>query len=318
MEDKNDHLGKFLEDEEKKTPDTNEIADNITYYGDNKRQKVEQIVIDDWINLPLKSLPYNKFYQTGTEIYMKALTTKEKQAFAVVNEDNPLDVSNKLNEVFQSCLRVDMPDGTRGTYRDLMFGDQYTISLILAKLSAKNGRKFEQKVKSKSGEEVSIEMIPSNFVYKEEDELEEFFNKETKVYNIKNPSNGDVIKLAPPTIGIVEDLHKYLFKKGAEARDGSALPSASFIECALYIESGKGVREISVERFEQLEYDFSKLNGNRFEVINDAVENYIDFGIKKVSAQSSTGEMVETVFRIPGGARNLFIVPNALKSFIGQ
>lgn len=199
-----------------------------------------------------------------------------------------------------------------------MYGDQYTLSLTLAKLSAKNGRKFEQKVKSKSGEEVSIEMIPANYVYKEEDELEEFFNKETKVYEIKNISNNDIIKLAPPTIGICEDLHRYLFKKGAEAPDGSTLPTASFIECSLYIEAGKGVKEIDSDRFEQIEYNFTKLSSDWFEVINDAVENYIDFGIKKVNTQSSTGEWVETGFHIPGGARNLFIVPNALKKFIGQ
>lgn len=317
MSNKNDHLGKFLEDAEKTTPETT-INPDVTYYGDNKRQKVDKIIIDDWINIPLKTLPYNKFYQTGTEIYIKALTTKEKQAFAVVNEDNPLDVSNKLNEVFQSCVKVILPGGEHGTYRDLMYGDQYTMSLALAKLSAKNGRKFEHTVKAKNGEEVTIEMVPANYVYKEEDELEEFFNLETKVYEIKNPSNGDVIKLAPPTIGIVEDLHKYLFKKGIESRDGSSLPSASFIECILYIEAGKGVKEIDIKRFEQLEYEFERLNGERFEVINDVVENYINFDITKIKAQSSTGEWVESPFRIPGGARNLFIVPNALKSFIGQ
>lgn len=317
MSEKNNHLNKFLQDEESK--DTPKVQQNeVEYFGDNVRQKVDKIEIDDWINVPLKTLPYSKFYGVGTEIYIKALTTKEKQAFAVVNETNSLDVSNKLNEVFQTCVKVILPDGSRGTYRDIMYGDQYTLALILAKLSAKNGRKFEHKVKSPSGEEVSIEMIPANYVYKETDELEEFFNKETRVYEIKNPSNGDIIKLAPPTIGISEDLHKYLFIKASQAQNGEALPSASFIECILYIESGKGVRSIDHETFEQLEYDFTKMSDTRFAVIDDVVENYIDFGIKKVKAQSSTGEWVETTFRIPGRIRNLFIVPNALKTFIGQ
>lgn len=314
---KNDHLGDFIkesENVEKQQPTQN---DNVEYFGNNKKEKVDKIEIDDWINLPIKTLPYNKFYKTGTKIFMKPLTTKEKQAFAAVNENNPLDVSVKLNEVFQACIKFVHANGELGSYRDIIDGDKQTTALTLAKLSAKNGRKFEHKVKSKNGEEVTIEMIPANYVYVETDELESFFNKESKVYELKNPSNGDTIKLAPPTIGLTEDFNTWLFKKSAES-NGQDLPTVSFITCILYMQAGKGIKNIDTEKFDQLEYDFSKINGDRFEVIIDTVENYIDFGIKKIKAQSSTGEWVEAPFRYPGGARNLFIIPNALKAFIGQ
>lgn len=319
---KQDHLNDFIKSQEQndiisKPPIINTESE-IQYFGQNVRKKVDTIEVDNWINIPLKTLPYNKFYQINTQIYIKPLTTKEKQAFAVVDENNPLDVSNKLNQVFKTCVKVLLPDGSRGSYRDIMDGDKQTLALALAKLSAKNGRKFEHKVKNSNGEEVAIEMIPANYVYpKEHEDIKEFFNEETRVYEFKNPSNNDVIKLAPPTIGLTEDLHVYLYKKSIESK-GQDIPSVSFIQNILYMQSGKGVRNITTEQFQQIEFEFEKINGDRFEVIVDVVENYLDFGIKKIKTQSSTGEMVEADFRYPGGARNLFIVPNAFKKFIGQ
>ena len=77
-------------------------------------------------------------------------------------------------------------DGSEGTYKSLQDGDRDTISIIISKISAKNGRKVEKTVSCDcmpGGVEQKIELVPSNYVYKEENsDIAPYFNHEERVY----------------------------------------------------------------------------------------------------------------------------------------
>jgi hypothetical protein len=317
---KKDHLMSYIESTE---PEKQNVDTNTEYFGDNVKKRIsadefkKTYATDTWNNIPLSVLPFGKFYKDGTKISIRPLNTKEIQSFAIVNEDNEWDVAVKLNEVFKSCVKVEFLDGSFGSYKDLQYGDRQTIAIALSKISAKKGRKMTQKAKNANGDEIEIEMIPANYVYKEqEDWLEEFFNKDTKVYEFINPVNNQIVKLAPPTVGLTEDVNAYVFSISLKS-EGKEFPNFSFIKCIPYIKAGLGVKSISLEQMEQEAYNFSKMNDDLFQVVDDAID-YINFGVEKVQMTLDNGEVVQAPFRYPEGARALFVVPNAFRTFVGK
>lgn len=315
-----DHLMNFIQDQEK-TSKPQEF-DNIERFGPNTRQKVDKIELNsDWQEISIDQLPFGKFYPIGTHIFIRPLSTQEIQAFAVVNDKNPYDVQLKLNEVLASCTKITFIDGQVGTYKDLMDGDRDTLAIILSRATAKHGKRVEKPVtcdcKIAGGEEQMVELIPANYVYKVEDpDIAQFFNADKRVYDIEM-YNGVNIPLAPPTIGLTEDINNYIFYKTTKS-EGKVLPNISFIQCIGYIKAGKGVKSISIDQLEQEEYNFGKMNPDVFEVTYAAVD-LMNFGIEKVKTKcKKCGKELTTPFSFPGGPRNLFLVPNAFKQLTRQ
>lgn len=319
---KEDHLMNFITNSENTSNPNNIQSSNTETFGPNTRQKVDKIELNDqWQNIPLTDLPYGKFYKIGTHIFVRPTTTKEIQAFAVVNEENPYDVQLKLNEILASCVKFVYPDGTIGTYRDIQDGDRDTLVIIISKISMKHGRKNEKPVTCDcklNTEEQMVEMIPANFVYKEEHEdVAPFFDDIDRIYLFPLTINGGDLdfKLAPPTIGLTEDINNYIFYKTTKSQ-GKVLPNITFMQSIGYIMAGKGIKSLTIEQLEQEEYNFTKLNDELFEFIYNTID-LLSFGVKHVKTNcNKCGKEVKNPFSFPNGPRALFLVPNAFKQFI--
>jgi len=315
----NDHLKNYVENNDFSNLNKQPLNDpNTQTFGPNTRTKVTEIQADsNFISIELHELPFGRFYQPGTRIQVRPLTTKELESFAIVNEKNAYDVKLKLNEVLRACSKITFVDGTPGTYRDIMDGDRDTISIVLSKLSKKHGGKLEKETRCKCKEEpVKIEMIPSNYVYKSENpKLTKWFDPDTKRYNFTLKS-GAMISLAPVTIGLSEDIDAYILQKAAKS-GGKDTPNITFMQCIPYILAGRGMKSCSIEKLDQEEYNFTKLNDDLFQFIYDTID-MIKFGIEELKALCpSCGQEVRTTFTFPSGARALFLLPNAFDELIG-
>lgn len=317
-----DALKEFIQDiDNNKLNQPTILSNSNDSLGPNIRQKVDKIDADsDWVEIPLNILPYGKFYKTGTHIMIRPCKTKEIESFSIVNENNPYDVINKLNEVLQACTKIIQSDSSIVSYREIMYGDRDTLCILIAKASAKNGRKLEKNAycTCSPNDAIPIELIPANYEYILEDEdIAEFFNDDTKVYEFPLEA-GNTIKLAPPTIGLAQDMNTYIFTM-TQKSNGKKIPNISFMSNFTYMKAGLGVKEISIEKLEQEEYNYGKLNDELFMFIDDAVSK-MAFGIKKIKKICTicTLKEVSTSFGFPSGPRSLFIVPNAFKKFIRQ
>jgi hypothetical protein len=316
-----DHLLNFIKSSEENRPNPiNEVNQNIEQFGNSTRQKVEKIeATSDWIEIPLNLLPYNRFYKAGTRIFIRPAKTKEIESFAVVNEKNEYDVILKTNEILSACCRIQYPDGTNGGYRDIQNGDRMSLIILISKASAKKGRSLSKKVTCECNTENDIDFTPTNYEFTAEDEdIAPFFNRDFGVY-IFPLENGDEVRLAPPTIGISEDIHSYIFVQTAKS-GGKIIPNVSFMQVIPYLKAGQSnYKKLTPEQLEQEEYNFSKMNDERFMFIHDVVMNKMDFGIKSVKCNCrNCGGEVKAEFGYPNGVRSLFIVPNAFKQFIRQ
>ncbi len=318
-----DILNEFIENSENNKSENEVIVDdkNIQYFGPNVKQKVDYIEADSQQNnIPLNILPFSKFYQDGTLIYIRPAKTKEIESFSIVNDQNQFDVINKLNEILSACVKIEC-NGKPLSYRDIMDGDRDTLAILVARLSIKNGKKIEKPAIcncTTPAQEIKIDMIPANYIYfKENDDIKDFFNNNLKVYEFPL-ENGNSVKLAPPTIGLTQDVNNYIFYKTASS-EGKVTPNVTFMKCLPYMKSGLGIKNLSLEQLEQEEFNFTMINDELFMFIDDCVNNYLIFGIEKLkSFCPKCREEVYTQFGFPEGARNLFIVRNAFKQFIRQ
>jgi hypothetical protein len=316
----NDHLKEFVNGSGTQTnqPANNE---NVQYHGNGYTKKVDHIeATSTWIEIPLKDLPCGRYYKDGTRISIRPAKTKELESFSVVNEKNPYDVLLKLNEILSACVKFVHADGTPGSFRDLKDGDRDTIAIVLSRASAKQGRRLERKATcacSTDKEEFGIDMIPANYVVAEPDEsILPYFDQDSSAF-VCPMYNGEIVKLAPPTIGITQDVNNYIFYVTTKSQ-GKTTPNVSFMQCIPYVLAGRGITSMTVEQLEQEEYNFSKLNDELFMFIDDAV-NLINVGVDAVKGRCpKCAQEVRTSFGFPNGPRALFIVPNAFKQFVRQ
>ncbi len=307
-----DHLNKFVKDNE-----NNPRQETNQELTTNNVQRVDFIADSEWINIPLTDLAYGKFYQDGTKLFIRTAKTKEIESFSIVNENNKYDVQLKINEILSACTKITFADGSAGSYRDIQDGDRDNVAIIIGKASAKNGRKLEKVAHCNCGhkEGTKLELIPANFEYLKEDPfITKYFNEKTKVYEFPH-ANGEIIKLAPPTIGLTQDINTYIFYV-ATKNEGKVTPNVTFMQLLPYLKAGQGVKSLTIEQLETEEFKFTKMNDEIFMFVEDAV-NYLNFGVDKVKGKCvSCGLEVHTPFGFPNGARSVFFIPNAFKHFI--
>lgn len=321
MSQNEDHLMNFIKDKEENKPNQmQEVNENIQQFGNNTRQKVDEIKADsEWVEIPLHHLPYNKFYRPGTRVLIRAAKTAEIESFAVINEKNEYDVIMKTNEMLAACCKVVNPEGTNASYREIQNGDRVTLIILIAKMSAKKGRSISKTVTCDCKQDTVVEYIPSNYEYATEDpDIAQFFNAHLGIYEFPLESGADV-KLAPPTIGIQEDVSNYIFVQTMKS-GGKKLPNLSFMQTIPYIKAGqRTTKKLTPEQLEQEEYNFSKMDSEMFMFSHEVATNKLDFGIKSVKCTCRhCGEEVRAEFGYPDGPRALFIVPNSFKQFIRQ
>lgn len=318
MEDNNNMLNEFIKNNEYKEPikdESNIIKEE--YNGDNVRRQVSKIEADsNYVNIPLNDLPYGIFYDDGVKISIRPVKTKEIQSFAVVNEKNPYDVIVKLNELLSACVKVEnIMNNNVMSYTDLLDGDRDTIAILIAKMSSKFGKKIEKAVKCSCNLEVKIEMMPANYVYKTHHEkLIKYFNTSSKKYEFKL-KNGAIVNLAPPTLGLVQDINNYMLVKATKS-GGKETPNITFMQTLPYLEAGKGVRSLDFKQLEQKEFDFTKMNDELFMFVYDCTD-MITFGIEDCKTNCACGREVHTNFGFPNGSRSLFVIPNSFDELIG-
>ncbi len=316
--DDNSLLNDFVKNNEYKEPEVHNAnvikEENI---GNSIRREVKRIDADsNFVNIPLADLPYGAFYDDGVKISIRPTKTKEIQSFAVVNEKNPYDVIVKLNELLSACVKIEnIATNDVMNHTDLIDGDRDTITLLIAKISSKFGKKIEKLVKCACNADVKLEMIPANYIYKSHHEkLLKYFNTSSKRYEFKL-KNGALINLAPPTLGLIQDINNYMLVKATKS-GGKETPNITFMQTLPFIEAGKGVKSLDFKQLEQKEYDFTKMNDELFMFVYDCID-MLSFGITECKVNCTCGREVRTGFGFPDGARSLFVIHNSFDELIG-
>lgn len=303
-----DYLKKYLDNE------LNGIENEINKATDNRNIESDEREIHhpnllEYISVDLSMLPLGKFYKNGTKIKIRAAKVSEVQAFSVVDNNSIIDVSDKINYILSNCVKVILPDGKFGSYKDIKYGDNLFLIFMIRELTFQRGNSLVKEVAcEKCGHEFNIPYRatsnsehPSTFeFYEESEKLLKYFNNELKCFEFE--INDKIYRVGPPNLGIQE----FVFKEIENRKRNEKNINLAFFKFLPFLMYDRVT--ISKDGLKAKEEEFKKMDMLTFQKLNAAIDN-MKYGIKGLKMNCPVcNEEVHTEFSFPGGASNLFII----------
>jgi hypothetical protein len=274
-----------------------------------------------YLSVDLNMLPAGEFYPENTIISIRAATVGEIQAYSTVDDRNYIDVTEKMNHILGSCIRVVRPDGKSGNYKDIKDNDRLFLIFMIRELTFQKNTNLAKDVScGNCNNEFKIQFRatssdeqPSTFVnYEMDEDLREFFDEENKcfVFNLNDfDIEGDTWKIAPPTIGIQEIFFNDIKEKVQNEKN----PNIAFLKIIPYILWDR--TSITEEGIKKWEKTFKEMGKEEFLFLNSVIDK-LKFGIKElISICPSCGSEVHTDMSFPEGASSIFSVPDPFTKF---
>lgn len=288
-------------------------------------QKVDTSFLDnvastnEYIAVPLEILPCGLFYKPGTKISIRAAKVQEVQAYSVVDDNNYLDITEKMNQILSSCVRYLYSNGLQGSYKDLRDGDRLFLIFMIRELTFPGGKNLSKDVtcddcKTEFKMELratSSDKVQKSFVnYEMPEKLAKFFNPQERVFVFT--INEVDYKLAPPTIGIQEVFFGDIKNK---VQGENKTPNVAFLKLASFMLHDRA--KISEDGIKAKEQEFKRMDMKTFQILNQAV-NQMLFGIKEMKNNCpSCGLEVHTDMAFPAGASTIFVISDAFDQYFG-
>lgn len=297
MEEKKDALEKFISEQTK----------SQTKIQQEESGTVGNANTLNYITVDLSVLPAGLFYRPGTVIMIRAASVAEVQAYSAIDDNNFLDVTEKMNEMLGRCVKVKHPGGLIGTYKDLKDNDRLFLIFMIRELTfQKNSnlakdvtcpnckKEFKVQFRSTPGPD-----SPKTFVnYEMDPDLEPFFNKQDRTFDFLV---GDKVwKLAPPCISLQE----IFFKNIKDKVQGDKTPNVAFLKIIPFTLWDR--KTISEDGIKAKEEEFKSMDMDTFLFLDEAVGKML-YGIKELRQNCpECGEEVHTDMTFPKGASSIF------------
>jgi hypothetical protein len=271
----------------------------------------------EYLNIDINLLPAGRFYKKGTKIKIRGAKVSEIQAYSVVDNNNFIDITEKMNELLLRCVIFETHDGEKGSYRDIKDADRIFLIFMIRELTFQGGNTLTKDVQCSACDHDFV--IPfratsgkagdATFeLHKPTDLIESFFKSDECAYELIN--NNVSWKLSPPSIGIQEDFYNEI-KRNVQ---NSKKPNVAFMKVTpflLYDKSSITEEGIKTKLKEFNDIDDMALSQGLNEIINN-----MTVGIKGLATKCpKCGVEVHTDLTFPNGASTLFELPNILDRF---
>jgi len=280
----------------------------ITSVDDPEIQRIQSLT--GYIKLDLVNFPSGgQFYREDFEIHIRAARVGEIREFSTLDEENILDVDEKLNSLLVGCTKI-MYGNQRGSYRDVLEEDRIYLILSIRELTFKEGENKLMmpvgKKNCKTGSckaQDSMELRTGNLQFNEQDELiEKYYDFENKCFTVPTKNHGE-LTIAPPTIGVMRAITDWIRKREQEGKtwDRSSLSILPYIQ-----REWRGFNDKEI--FSAIT-SFQGWDASKFSIVYRLVEK-AKIGVKPEFNYpcESCGEEVAVPLTFPGGIKALFII----------
>ena len=167
-------------------------------------------------NLPSKGL----FYPEGLKLFIRSARADEIKYFSTMDEQDLVDIEDKLNMIVNKCLRIVNASGKPFIYKDILEEDRIKLILAIKDLTFMQG---ENKIIldmpcPKCQHENKVEL--SNDVLSVQDlhtDIEKYYDPEERQFVFRTKSHGE-IRMTPPSIGIMQVVYDYVRKKQEQGK----------------------------------------------------------------------------------------------------
>lgn len=251
-------------------------------------------------NFPSKGL----FYPKDARFFIRAASVKEIRHFSTINDQDPFQVDEALNEIVKGCLMMRYP-GKQASHKDLKEEDRIYIILSIRDLTFVDGEnKLAVSVNCKEcGHENQIEIKNDSFESNDpSDSIMKYYDEEKRRFLVSTKSSG-IIDITPPSIGVMSQVTKYIRKSQEEGKK----IDPSFVKSLPYmVQEWRGFTESQIQN---LEIEFMRWDSKKYQVFNALCE-MAKVGVKEQIHREceKCGSEVRTPITFPGGIKSLFVV----------
>jgi hypothetical protein len=190
-------------------------------FGKSQIHKQNTLSENGWKNIPVDVLPTRgQYYPYGTRISIRAAEVREIRHFSTIDDDDRLDIEERLSYVLDRCLRMEFPNEGLISYKDLKQEDRFYLILSIRDLTFVKGEnsillKTNKKCNEtpecpfNNGIELRTGALDS---YRIEDKIMKHYNSQTGsfVFNIKR--TGKRVEMFIPSIGVTQAISSYVIQ----------------------------------------------------------------------------------------------------------
>ena len=289
--------------------DVNRQMDKITS-DDVEIKRLNALV--GYTKLDLTTFPSRgKFYRDDFEIHIRPARVAEIRAFSTIDENNLKEVDDGLNNIVLSCSKVQYGN-QRGSYKDVLEEDRIYLILSIRELTFKTGEqtlmmpvgKKSCKTNNCKAQE-SVELRTNNLQFNTiVDSIEKYYDDADRCYSITTKNYG-MIKLAPPTIGVMRAITDYIRTREEKNQswDKSTLAILPYLQ-----REWRGWQEKDIY---SLITSFQGWDATKYTIVYRLAED-LKIGVKPEMGFpcQSCGEEVTVPLTFPGGIKAMFIIPD--------
>lgn len=272
----------------------------------------------EWKNIPVSNLPSKGFgYPDGFEVAIKAAEVKEIRQFSTVDDDDRLDLDDKLNTILSKCMKIRWNGGFLEPY-DLWYEDRFFIIMSIRDITFIRG---ENKIllpltKNCTKEDCDLpDMIElkSNLLdsFEVDQEILKRYSRDSYSFKFIPKDGSAEMDLYIPTVGVTTLCRRILSEKKRKGKkfDESFAKVASFI-----IPDWRGLDERMYDQYERLSADWTPLQFS----IADQITERINFATKSriYSKCESCGGEATAEITFPRGYRSLFVISDIFSQLL--
>jgi len=273
---------------------------DISNYGRKKADSTDTVL--GYVPLSMETLfSKGRFYPQDASIHVRSAKVAEIRHFSTMNEQNILDIEEKLNNIVKSCIRFESKS-KKLSYKDLMEEDRIAVLLAIRDLTfPEPENKIIVQAENSYGQTKDVEIATNNFVANEiPEEIEKYYDVVSRCFRIQTRSSGEIL-MRPPSIGVMEEVTKYIRTQ----QESKKRWDQAFIQILPYIQlDWRGFS--SKEIFNQ-EIDFQGWNEKKYMVVYRLAEK-MRIGAQPEMQVDVDGEDVSVPLDFPGGVKSLFII----------
>ena len=172
-----------------------------------------------WKNLPVNILPSKgMFYPDKTRIAIRAAEVREIRHFSTIDEDDNLDIEEKLSYILDRCFRMEFPGEGVVSYKDLKQEDRFFVIMAIRDLTFVRGEnsivlKTKKKCKQtpecpfNEGLELRTGVLSSYDINRD---ILKYYNQETRSFIFTVKKTGKTIEMTVPSIGVTQAISDFV------------------------------------------------------------------------------------------------------------
>jgi hypothetical protein len=265
-----------------------------------------------WKNLPLSVLPSRGFfYPEGTKIAIRSAEVKEIRHFSTIDEDDLIDLDEKLNFILSKCSTMHFPSEGVVSHKDLKHEDRFFLIMAIRDLTFVQGENRiiitpESKCKDKNtcpinnGIELRTGVLSS---YDIDQRVMKYYSPSTRNFVFPVRKIGKEITMSVPSIGVMNSVSDFVFecdRRGIEVDE-------SFIKISPFIFNEW--RNLGFNQIMQKMVESDNWSKEEFSLYYELCETIkigteLDINVKCPTC----GAEVTAPITFPGGFKSLFVI----------